>query len=140
MLPRRRSCKLSSRLFDVAGGGDPMLGWTYCQIYCQKRGDEGIPGDGEPHVFSNLLISICVYVGSTKSQERFWTTRMRRSGAKRRTSGRPRPRAIPPSPPLVTSILRGLDQSTATGPYGAAGTKRMRVISEGTPKRFGGPQ
>jgi hypothetical protein len=24
--------------------------------------------------------------------------------------------------------------------YGAAGTKRMRVISEGTPKRFGGPQ
>ena len=36
----------------------------YCQIYCQKRGGEGIPGDGEPHVFSNLLISICVYVGS----------------------------------------------------------------------------
>ena len=25
---------------------------------------EGIPGDGEPHVFSNLLISIYVYVGS----------------------------------------------------------------------------
>jgi hypothetical protein len=24
--------------------------------------------------------------------------------------------------------------------YGAAGTRRMRVISEGTPKRFGGPQ
>ena len=37
---------------------------SYCQIYCQKRGGEGIPGDGEPHVFSNLLISICVYVGS----------------------------------------------------------------------------
>jgi hypothetical protein len=41
-----------------------MLDWPYCQIYCQKRGGEGIPGDGEPHVFSNLLISICVYVGS----------------------------------------------------------------------------
>ena len=37
---------------------------AYCQIYCQKRGGEGIPGDGEPQVFSNLLISICVYVGS----------------------------------------------------------------------------
>jgi hypothetical protein len=37
---------------------------TYCQIYCQKRGGEGIPGDGEVQVFSNLLISICVYVGS----------------------------------------------------------------------------
>jgi len=37
---------------------------SYCQIYCQKRGGEGIPGDGEPRVFSNLLISICVYVGS----------------------------------------------------------------------------
>jgi hypothetical protein len=24
--------------------------------------------------------------------------------------------------------------------YGAAGTRRIRVISEGTPKRFGGPQ
>jgi hypothetical protein len=31
----------------------------YCQIYCQKRGGEGIAGDGEPWVFSNLLISIC---------------------------------------------------------------------------------
>jgi hypothetical protein len=37
---------------------------TYCQIYCQKRGGEGIPGDGELQVFSNLLISICVSVGS----------------------------------------------------------------------------
>jgi hypothetical protein len=27
-----------------------------------------------------------------------------------------------------------------TRPYGAAGTKRIRVISDGTPKRFGGPQ
>ena len=33
-------------------------------------------------------------------RRRFWTTRTRRSGAKRRTSGRPRPRAISPSPPL----------------------------------------
>jgi hypothetical protein len=64
MLPRRRSCKLSSRLFDVAGGGDPMLGWPYCQFYCQKRGGEGIAGDGDLQVFSNLLISICVNVGS----------------------------------------------------------------------------
>jgi len=39
-------------------------GQTYCQIYCQKRGGEGIPGDGEAQVFSNLLISICVCVGS----------------------------------------------------------------------------
>ena len=41
--------------------------------------------------------------------ERFWTTRTRRSGAKRRTSGRPRPRAIPPSPPLLwTFCIRHL--------------------------------
>jgi hypothetical protein len=26
------------------------------------------------------------------------------------------------------------------GPQGAAGTNRIRVISDGTPKRFGGPQ
>jgi hypothetical protein len=37
---------------------------TYCQIYCQKRGGEGIQGDGELQVFSNLLISIGAYVGS----------------------------------------------------------------------------
>jgi hypothetical protein len=36
----------------------------YCQIYCQKRGGEGVAGDGEVQVFSNLLISICVYLGS----------------------------------------------------------------------------
>jgi hypothetical protein len=30
--------------------------------YCQKRGGYGIPGDGEPRDFSNLLISICVSV------------------------------------------------------------------------------
>jgi hypothetical protein len=36
----------------------------YCQIYCQKWGGEGIQGDGELQGFSNLLISICVYVGS----------------------------------------------------------------------------
>ena len=40
------------------------LGQTYCQIYCQKRGGEGIQGDGELHVFSNLLISIYLYVDS----------------------------------------------------------------------------
>jgi hypothetical protein len=44
---------------------------SYCQIYCQKRGGEGIPGDGELQVFSNLLISICAYVGSTKSRSDF---------------------------------------------------------------------
>jgi hypothetical protein len=37
---------------------------SYCQIYCQKRGGEGIPGDGELQVFSNLLISSGAYVGS----------------------------------------------------------------------------
>jgi hypothetical protein len=46
-------------------------GQTYCQIYCQKRGGEGIPGDRELRVFSNLLISICLSVGSTKIAERF---------------------------------------------------------------------
>ena len=39
-------------------------GQTYCQIYCQKRGGEGILGDGEFQDFSNLLISIYVYEGS----------------------------------------------------------------------------
>jgi len=40
--------------------------------------------------------------GSTKIAERFLdvAAQPRRSGAKRRMSGRPRPRAIPPSPPL----------------------------------------
>jgi hypothetical protein len=37
---------------------------SYCQIYCQKRGAEGIAGDGELQDFSNLLIFICVSVGS----------------------------------------------------------------------------
>jgi hypothetical protein len=37
---------------------------SYCQIYCQKRGVEGIAGDGELQDFSNLLISIGAYVGS----------------------------------------------------------------------------
>ena len=71
---------------------------SYCQIYCQKRGGEGTPADGKLQVFSNLLISICVYVGSTKIAERFLDAAAtpRRSGAKRRTSGRPRSRAIPP--------------------------------------------
>jgi hypothetical protein len=60
----------------------------YCQIYCQKRGGEGITGDGEPRVFSNLLISICVYVGSTNRESDLNVAVQRqRSGAKRRTSG-----------------------------------------------------
>jgi len=42
----------------------PMAASSYCQIYCQKRGGEGIPGDGEFKNFSNLLISIYVYEGS----------------------------------------------------------------------------
>jgi hypothetical protein len=37
---------------------------SYCQIYCQKRGGEGIPGDGEVRIFSNLLISISAFEGS----------------------------------------------------------------------------
>jgi hypothetical protein len=41
-----------------------MAAPSYCQIYCQKRGGEGIPGDGEFKNFSNLLISIYVYEGS----------------------------------------------------------------------------
>ncbi len=45
--------------------------------------------------------------GFDKIAERFRTTRTRRSGAKRRTSGRPRPRAIPPSPPLSFFLLFG---------------------------------
>jgi hypothetical protein len=36
--------------------------------------------------------------------------------------------------------VRGQPALTNSHAYGAAGTKRMRVISEGTPKRFGGPQ
>jgi hypothetical protein len=43
-----------------------------------------------------------------KSRSDFWTTRTRRSGAKRRTSGRPRPRAIPPSPPFIFEPFQGL--------------------------------
>jgi len=31
---------------------------------CQKRGGEGIPGDGWLQVFNNLLITFCLYVGS----------------------------------------------------------------------------
>lgn len=41
------------------------LSETYCQIYCQKRGGEGIPGDGKLRVFSKLLIFIYVAVAST---------------------------------------------------------------------------
>jgi hypothetical protein len=44
---------------------------SYCQIYCQKRGGEGLKGTASFSNFSNLLISICVYVGSTKIAERF---------------------------------------------------------------------
>ena len=42
-------------------------------------------------------------LGSTKIAARFLDAAAltRRSGAKRRTSGRPRPRAIPPSPPFM---------------------------------------
>jgi len=47
---------------------------------------EGPEGPSQPTEFDKIA-------------ERFWTTRTRRSGAKRRTSGRPRPRAISPSPP-----------------------------------------
>src|ERR1700730_10773245 len=31
------------------------LSESYCQIYCQKRGGEGVPGDGELHVFQQLI-------------------------------------------------------------------------------------
>ena len=106
------------------------LSETYCQIYCQKRGGEGSPGDGEPQVFSNLLIAIDASVGSnptlsaigkykkprpgafyiygagcvdeptgsTKIAERFLdvAAQLRRSGAKRRTSG-PSPAASNPT-------------------------------------------
>jgi hypothetical protein len=44
---------------------------SYCQIYCQKRGGEGISGDNEFLVFSNLLISICVSVGSNPGRSSF---------------------------------------------------------------------
>jgi len=44
-----------------------MLDWPYCQIYCQKRGGEGVPGDGKLQVFNNLLIIFCLYVGSNSS-------------------------------------------------------------------------
>jgi hypothetical protein len=56
---------------------------SYCQIYCQKRGGEGIPGDGELRVFSNLLNSICVYVGSNPTLSAMQCIRqagIRRSG------------------------------------------------------------
>src|ERR1700723_3806150 len=39
-------------------------------------------------------------------RRRFWTTRTRRSGAKRRTSGRPRPRAISPVGNLCHGFLQ----------------------------------
>jgi hypothetical protein len=71
-----------------------MLDWPYSQIYCQKRGGEGIPGDGEPYVFSNLLISICVYVGSTKIAERFLDAAAGRSDA---VDERPSPAASNPT-------------------------------------------
>jgi hypothetical protein len=39
-------------------------GMLYWQIYCQKWGGQGVPGDGELQVFNNLLITFCLSVGS----------------------------------------------------------------------------
>jgi hypothetical protein len=72
-----------------------MLDWRYCQIYCQKRGGEGIPGDGKHQDFSNLLISIGAYVGSTKSPGAILDARSAPAGR-----GPGWPESIPPSPPL----------------------------------------
>ena len=41
---------------------------------------------------------------------------------------------------MAAPRLTKADRGELEPDYGAAGTKRMRVISEGTPKRFGGPQ
>ncbi len=55
------------------------------------------------------LSAIMSFAGSTKIAERFLDVAvlLQRSGAKRRTSDRPRSRAISPSPPVVRSILIG---------------------------------
>lgn len=37
-------------------------------------------------------------------------------------------------------VLRRFMSKRPARPQGAAGTNRIRVISDGTPKRFGGPQ
>jgi len=38
--------RFPSRPFERdRGGGAKFGGRTYCQIYCQKRGGEGLPGD-----------------------------------------------------------------------------------------------
>jgi hypothetical protein len=54
---------------------------SYCQIYCQMRGGEGAPRDREPQVFSNLLISICVSVGSNPTLSAI--QRKRQTGTRR---------------------------------------------------------
>jgi hypothetical protein len=74
------------------------LSESYCQIYCQKREGEGIPGGRELQVFSNLLISICVYVGSNPTLSATRDINSARSGsvdrdsneAGKRPLGRPR--------------------------------------------------
>jgi hypothetical protein len=62
-------------------------GQAYCQIYCQKRGEEGSLGDAEPQIFHELTDFYRRLRGFDKIAQRFWTTRMRRSGAKRRIRG-----------------------------------------------------
>jgi hypothetical protein len=90
-----------------------------------KSGDfRGLEGTASFDLSCNFLILTVLNVGSTNSPERIWTraaspqgegqdgpslkiaerfldvaAQPLRSGAKRRTSGRPRPRAIPPPPP-----------------------------------------
>jgi hypothetical protein len=51
--------------------------------------------------FSNLLISICVYVGSTNSPERIWTRAARPQG-----EGQGGPESIPPSQSRNASTSR----------------------------------
>lgn len=55
--PGARSCK-------PLRCGDSMLDCGLLPNLLAKGGGEGIAGDGEPQVFSNLLIFICINLGS----------------------------------------------------------------------------